>query len=407
MILGGMKMKHDLTQISSEAYRLKTFRTWPVWSPMDPKELAKAGFYYIGVGDKTRCFSCHGDLEDWKDGDIAMGEHKKFYPGCPFLNGIGKRNKPLPEDKLYSGCKSSTGSDETDSSGCSGDDSSPLPKHRGNLCRKEYEGLVQLENYVKTSGKGNGYAIQREIKDARQHVSNPKGRDEPDGMEEYVKGVKSELYRLRTFDNWPRTSPLRPSELAQAGFFYLGFGDRVQCFACRGQIQDWEYIDTAMGEHKRHFPQCPFVRMLQGHYVPPQIAKAEIRPRRQTRAPKEQSRLHTERRTPEKKYASQREIQEKRRVHRLPATHKNLHKIYVSSSDEEGSSERPVRSPSGDVAVTPRMDCKHPRYAAVNARLDTFMNRDCPLRLNRRGPTPQSLASAGFFYAGVYSSCIV
>ena len=74
-----------------------------------------------------------------------------------------------------------------------------------------------------------------------------------------------EVTRLSTFRNWPPSAPVTPSALARAGFFYTGKDDIVECFICQGQIRDFEYGDTAMGEHKKHFPRCPFVRNAKNH----------------------------------------------------------------------------------------------------------------------------------------------
>jgi hypothetical protein len=39
---------------------------------------------------------------------------------------------------------------------------------------------------------------------------------------------QNESARLATFERWPETAYVSPEELAQAGFVYLGSGDRVQ-----------------------------------------------------------------------------------------------------------------------------------------------------------------------------------
>ncbi|XP_033122719.1 baculoviral IAP repeat-containing protein 2-like, partial [Anneissia japonica] len=85
-----------------------------------------------------------------------------------------------------------------------------------------------------------------------------------DGRECCTKGIHSdmscEVDRLATFKNWPRESTMTPSTLTRAGFFYTGSGDMVKCFSCNGKIEDWEFGDSAIGEHKRFFPNCKFVR---------------------------------------------------------------------------------------------------------------------------------------------------
>ena len=71
--------------------------------------------------------------------------------------------------------------------------------------------------------------------------------------------MASEDSRFNTFGPWPSTSPVRPRELAQAGLFYLGEGDQVQCFCCGRMLKGWEAGDTAWGEHSKHYPYCFFI----------------------------------------------------------------------------------------------------------------------------------------------------
>jgi len=68
--------------------------------------------------------------------------------------------------------------------------------------------------------------------------------------------------RLTTFSDWPATAKVAAADLARAGFFYTGGTDRVQCAFCEGFLRNWLLGDTPEGEHRRHFPDCPFVSSL-------------------------------------------------------------------------------------------------------------------------------------------------
>ena len=71
---------------------------------------------------------------------------------------------------------------------------------------------------------------------------------------------KDENARLQSFNHqWPTDCPLDKNELAKAGLFFTGPGDRVQCPWCEGGLYNWVEGDTAFGEHARHFQSCPFV----------------------------------------------------------------------------------------------------------------------------------------------------
>ena len=64
--------------------------------------------------------------------------------------------------------------------------------------------------------------------------------------------------RLSTFVSWP--GPVSPLSLVAAGFHYLGQSDKVKCFCCNGTVLSWERGDDPMVEHRRHFPNCSFVK---------------------------------------------------------------------------------------------------------------------------------------------------
>ncbi|XP_014400436.1 PREDICTED: E3 ubiquitin-protein ligase XIAP isoform X2 [Myotis brandtii] len=70
-----------------------------------------------------------------------------------------------------------------------------------------------------------------------------------DKDEEFVE----EFNRLKTFANFPSSSPVSASTLARAGFLYTGEGDTVQCFSCHAAVDRWQYGDSAVGRH-RNFP---------------------------------------------------------------------------------------------------------------------------------------------------------
>ena len=71
--------------------------------------------------------------------------------------------------------------------------------------------------------------------------------------------LRSEEARLQTFSSWPLTAPVRPQDLAQAGLFYKGESDHVQCFCCGGMLNNWEPGDDAWREHAKHWSNCFFI----------------------------------------------------------------------------------------------------------------------------------------------------
>ena len=76
---------HRLKLLKRESARLQTFTTWAECAPVDKHLVARAGFYYIGPGDRVRCAFCYNVLRMWEEGDIPEQEHKKYFPRCPFV----------------------------------------------------------------------------------------------------------------------------------------------------------------------------------------------------------------------------------------------------------------------------------------------------------------------------------
>ncbi|OXB57869.1 hypothetical protein ASZ78_016443 [Callipepla squamata] len=224
------ELKYDL---SCELYRMSTFSTFPVNVPVSERRLARAGFYYTGVQDKVKCFSCGLVLDNWQPGDNAMEKHKQVYPSCSFvqnmlsLNNLGLSThsafSPLGTSNLSPSLRSMTLSPSFEQVGYFSGSFSSFPQDP--VTTRAAEDLSHL----------------------RSKLHNP--------------SMSTEEARLRTFHTWPLMF-LSPTDLAKAGLYYLGTADKVACFTCGGQLSNWEPKDNAMSEHRRHFPSCPFVESL-------------------------------------------------------------------------------------------------------------------------------------------------
>jgi len=79
--------------------------------------------------------------------------------------------------------------------------------------------------------------------------------------------LKRESVRLSTYYDWPQTAKIQPLVLAKEGFFYAGCSDRVQCVFCREHLRNWVVGDDPSREHRRHFPNCSFVRRKDRHNI--------------------------------------------------------------------------------------------------------------------------------------------
>lgn len=191
--------------------RVKTFDKWPL-TFLSPELLARNGFYYLGRGDEVRCAFCKVEIMRWVEGDDPAKDHKRWAPQCPFL----RKN-----------------------AGAGGG----------------------------TDGAEAGAASGRDECGAR-----PAAPRMPGPVHANYATVAA---RLASFKDWPRCMRQKPQELAEAGFFYTGKGDKTKCFYCDGGLKDWETDDVPWEQHARWFDRCAYVQLVKGReYVQRVISEA-------------------------------------------------------------------------------------------------------------------------------------
>ncbi|XP_060688096.1 E3 ubiquitin-protein ligase XIAP-like isoform X2 [Hemiscyllium ocellatum] len=220
--------KQDL---SNEIYRLGTFINFPSDSPVSEATLARAGFFYTGIKDQVRCFSCDGAVDNWQHGDSAVRKHRQLFPACPFING-------------------SSLNEQTASSSFSGASHDPANSDQA----------VATSPRASENGPCNHLNVVHQYRN--QVLNNPvksKSIEDLSHLRPKNPAMCSEEARLSTFAKWPSYAIVTPKDLAKAGLYYTCKDDQVQCFCCGGLMKNWEPGDRAMTEHKRHFPMCAFV----------------------------------------------------------------------------------------------------------------------------------------------------
>lgn len=186
----------DFSHLNS---RLDSFHGSYLAQQVSAERLARAGFYFTGQADRVCCFSCHKTVENWCSGDTPVERHKEASPACKFLSCIHRNDTPLTNGPIYN------------------------------------ENTEDMEYRLRTGS----------VVDETPYPMFPH--------------LRSEEARRQTFILWPSTAPVRPRDLAEAGLFYLGERDQVQCFCCGGMLNGWETGDTAWGEHAKHYSNCFFI----------------------------------------------------------------------------------------------------------------------------------------------------
>lgn len=79
----------------------------------------------------------------------------------------------------------------------------------------------------------------------------------------HCKDMASFQKRLKSFqDRWPKQLAQTGMELASAGFYYEGIGDRVNTFCCGITLRQWNHFDEPWQEHKKHSPNCQLYQVV-------------------------------------------------------------------------------------------------------------------------------------------------
>lgn len=73
---------------SPELYRFSTFARFPSGSGVTERNLARAGWFYTGVGDRVQCFRCNVTAEGWQPGDCPTEKHRQLSPSCSFIQSL-------------------------------------------------------------------------------------------------------------------------------------------------------------------------------------------------------------------------------------------------------------------------------------------------------------------------------
>ena len=216
---------------------------------------ADAGFFFVGPNDDTvECFQCKLRVSGWDEKDSAIKPldiHKDEMPSCVFIKGYNCADD-VSGNVAYTSTPWMYGVAE------------PTTTAAATVSPLQTQPSAQMGT---ASSSRHALALTKNVHTPLLPMSNtfntrPVWNQAPllDRTPRYLPNFRSEQQRLDTFTYWPNTSAVRPAELAHAGFYYLGTEDRVQCAFCKGVLRNWEPVDKARDEHKKHFPQCPFIR---------------------------------------------------------------------------------------------------------------------------------------------------
>ncbi|XP_065584262.1 E3 ubiquitin-protein ligase XIAP-like [Artemia franciscana] len=197
-----------------EHVRLKTFTSSWKANFIDIRELAEAGFFYTGLGDQVQCAFCGVVIYHFEEGDVPMEEHRRHFERCCFVQGFEPFSLPPASGGISTGLFLYMG------------DSFPYIQ---SIILQEV-----MNNFLANSGIYPHCGPKHPSKSTFEA-------------------------RLKTFANWNYSDRMDPSKLAEAGFFYLGVSDKVNCFHCDNSLDRWKVTDDPWVEHARWFSECLFL----------------------------------------------------------------------------------------------------------------------------------------------------
>lgn len=197
--------------LNKEICRLRTFHQWPVFF-IDKHLLAQTGFYYIGPTDLVKCHFCDLEIGMWQPNDNPIDEHLKWSLNCNLIRGRKTCNEPIDAEALKK--------------------------------------VLPILSYD-TCGTGSSYPETSAV-----HPNASRAPRHPE--------FRLESHRLISFEDWPRMMKQKPRELAEAGFYYTGKGDRVACFSCGGGLKDWEDGVVPWEQHAKLYSKCEYLKLIKG-----------------------------------------------------------------------------------------------------------------------------------------------
>jgi len=236
-----------------ETYRLMTFQKYPEGSAVDPWTLAKAGFFYRGYKDRVQCHSCGSQVQDWETSDNPR-DAKWHEITCKF-----DRYNPEENDAI------SAIRDPSVSCGPQTHVERSSPPAMRALWKSPEVTVSTVRR--RPAGQVLGGASAREAVPGGPNMNSLAVMYPCNNA--YSPHLTSLQSRIQTFADRQRSwAQVRihatAQQMAEAGLYYLGDGDRVKCYYCNGGLQNWSYYDNPWFEHAKWFPLCEYVLRNKG-----------------------------------------------------------------------------------------------------------------------------------------------
>ncbi|XP_052238119.1 uncharacterized protein LOC127849536 isoform X1 [Dreissena polymorpha] len=270
--ISNYRAKHE--RFRSLSARLDTFTKWPSYISQRLEQLAEAGMYYTGtmvidiqtyrlrIGSFHMQRNCRNDGESYTRTDSSKSSDvnnnaAKFMAFIVILFCALNNTHRVP--KIASEWTYATGMDSLKSHQLFWNDTGHRFFHiSANLTATDFAKIlprraIQIQLYISgiEPNPGPTTPCSEDITEIRYNA-----------QQEQLRTLQS---RLDTFIN-QHSRFLRPTreQIAEAGFYYTGYNDECNCFACGCDLSEWEPNDDPWIEHCRYSDDCPYVWEVRG-----------------------------------------------------------------------------------------------------------------------------------------------
>jgi len=250
-----------------EMHRLATFAEWSRNGNVCPLILARLGFRYTGQDDTVICCHCQTEIRGWSSGDDVRRKHNSCLQQFDWNSEIPSIVSDVREH-IPTTCRSSSPSTTTTTTTVASSKRDVLDHTASNSPAVTSSTIVKSNSpFYEVCEETLRRASRKNFSDIYSNTAVSAAASVPadiiiDRTRPDLERLKVESARLATFYDWPErvASIVNPRDLAKTGLFYTGQTDRVQCAFCRGYLRNWVQGDVPADEHRRLFPDCPFVR---------------------------------------------------------------------------------------------------------------------------------------------------
>ena len=211
-LLAQRRITHFNPDYASNSARLYSFQTWRSSDIVSSFRLASAGFYYLGTGLQTRCFSCGLIHDRWRRGDIPVDVHRRRNPRCEFLRNLERELPPVEPPPP-----------------------TPSPVHA------HVPQATPHASHIPTP------VPQVPTRVPQTHIPVKPNYELLDN-------------RIKSFKLLPKDVPVSGEDCAKAGLFFIRKPDVMQCFTCDAIVRGWITGDVPAEKHRTVSPQCKFLR---------------------------------------------------------------------------------------------------------------------------------------------------